>query len=150
MKKPRKEEIATVTPDQLEDEEKKLEDLSEESPVKGVKNAECPVCGELAWSYSNDLTYETHRQGERIVVTNLRGLRCRNCGDQAYDPRSSRIIESVLKERVPGGYECTITNLGGKRLGIYLPKDVIRELDVEPKQKAIIKLLSRKKMVIEI
>ena len=51
---------------------------------------------------------------------------------------------------MPGGYECTITTLGGERLGIYLPKDVVREMDIEPKQNAIIKLLTRHRMLIEV
>ena len=51
---------------------------------------------------------------------------------------------------MPGGYECTITTLGGERLGIYPPKDVVREMDIGPKQKAIIKLLTRHRMLIEV
>jgi hypothetical protein len=35
-------------------------------------------------------------------------------------------------------------------LGIYLPKDVVREMDIAPKQKAVIKLLTRRRMVIEV
>jgi len=96
------------------------------------------------------LTYESYRLGERVIITNLSGTRCKNCGEQAYDLRSSGIIEWVLEERVPGGYECTITTLGGERLGIYPPKDVVREMDIEPKQKAIIKLLTRHRMLIEV
>ncbi|MDI6883582.1 MAG: hypothetical protein QMD00_00320 [Hadesarchaea archaeon] len=56
----------------------------------------------------------------------------------------------ALRSGCPGGYECTITTLGGERLGIYLPKDVVREMDIEPRQKAVIKLLTRRRMVIEV
>ena len=44
----------------------------------------------------------------------------------------------------------TITTLGGERRGIYLPKDVVREMDIGPRQKAVIKLLTRRRMVIEV
>ena len=51
---------------------------------------------------------------------------------------------------LPGGYGCTITTLGGERPGIYLPEDVVRELDIGPRQMAVIKLLTRRRMVIEV
>jgi len=152
MERPRAEEIHVVTKEEMEEVRRLLRraDMRKESPLKGMKGATCPVCNQPTMDYSDNLTYESYRLGERVVITNLSGMRCRNCGDQGYDLRSSGIIERVLEERVPGGYECTITTLGGERLGIYLPKDVVREMDIEPKQKAIIKLLTRHRMLIEV
>jgi len=152
MERPRNEKIHIVTKKEMEEVRQLLAkaDARRESPLKGMQSAICSVCNQPTMDYSDNLTYESYRLGERVVITNLSGLRCTSCGDQAYDLRSNGIIERVLEERVPGGYECTITTLGGARLGIYLPKDVVREMDIEPKQKAIIKLLSRRRMVIEV
>ena len=150
MERPRAEKIHVVTKEEMKEVRQLLARVPKESPLKGMKGAVCPTCNQPTMDYSGDLIYESYRAGERVVVTNLSGMRCRNCGDQAYDLRSTGIIERVLEERVPGGYECTITTLGGERLGIYLPKDVVREMDIEPKQKAIIKLLSRHRMIIEV
>ena len=152
MERPRNEKIHIVTKKEMEEVRQLLAkaDARRESPLKGMRGAICSVCNQPTMDYSDNLTYESYRLGERVVITNLSGLRCTSCGDQAYDLRSNGIIERVLEERVPGGYECTITTLGGERLGIYLPKDVVREMDIEPKQKAIIKLLSRRRMVIEV
>ena len=152
MEKPRDEEIHVVTRKETEEARRLLAraDRLRESPLKGVKGMTCTTCGQPAMDYADDMVYESYRTGERVVITGLTGVRCRLCGDQAYDLQSSGVIERVLEERVPGGYECTITTLGGERLGIYLPKDVVREMDIEPKQKAIIKLLSRHRMVIEV
>ena len=152
MERPRDEEIHVVTKEEMEEVRRLLAkaDARKESPLKRVRGGICPVCNQPTMDYADDLVYESYRTGERVVITGLTGTRCRNCSDQAYDLRSSGIIERVLEERVPGGYECTITTLGGERLGIYLPKDVVREMDIEPKQKAIIKLLSRRRMVIEV
>ena len=152
MERPRDEEIHIVTKEEMEKVRRLLvrADMRKESPLKGMRGSTCPVCNQPTMDYSDDLTYESYRLGERVIITNLSGMRCRNCGDQAYDLRSSGIIERVLEERVPSGYECTITTLGGERLGIYLPKDVVREMDIEPKQKAIIKLLTRHRMLIEV
>ena len=152
MERPRNEKIHIVTKKEMKEVHQLLAkaDARRESPLKGMRGAICPVCNQPTMDYSDNLTYESYRLGERVVITNLSGLRCRSCGDQVYDLRSSGIIERVLEERVPGGYECTITTLGGERLGIYLPKDVVREMDIEPKQKAIIKLLTRHRMIIEV
>lgn len=152
MERPRNEKIHIVTKKEMDEVHQLLAkaDARRKSPLKGMRGAICSVCNQPTMDYSDNLTYESYRLGERVVITNLSGLRCRSCSDQAYDLRSSGIIERVLEERVPGGYECTITTLGGERLGIYLPKDVVREMDIEPKQKAIIKLLSRRRMVIEV
>lgn len=152
MERPRNEKIHIVTKKEMKEVHQLLAkaDARRESPLKGMRGAICSVCNQPTMDYSDNLTYESYRLGERVVITNLSGLRCTSCGDQAYDLRSSGIIERVLEERVPGGYECTITTLGGERLGIYLPKDVVREMDIEPKQKAIIKLLTRHRMIIEV
>lgn len=152
MERPRDEEIHVVTKKEMEETRRLLAKAyaRKESPLKGMRGAICSVCNQPTVDYADDLVYESYHTGGHVVITGLTGMRCRNCGDQGYDLRSSGIIERVLDERVPGGYECTITTLGGERLGIYLPKDVVREMDIEPKQKAIIKLLSRHRMVVEV
>jgi hypothetical protein len=152
MERPRDEKIRVVTRGEMEEVRRLLAraDARKESPLKGMRGALCSVCNRPTVDYAEDMTYESYGHGERVVITGLTGMRCRSCGDQGYDLRSSGIIERVLEERVPGGYECTITTLGGERLGIYLPKDVVRELDLERGRKAVIKLLTRRRMVIEV
>ncbi len=151
MDRPKMEEVPVITEMQRQDAKRKLaKAMSKKSPFAGVRNATCFTCNQPTMDYTDALTYEIYRTGERVVITGLTGLRCRRCGEQTYDLRSAGIIDQALEERVPGGYECTITTLGGERLGIYLPKDVVREMDIGPKQKAIIKLLSRRRMIIEV
>jgi len=151
MERPKIEDVPVITEEQRREAKRILaEAMRKKSPFGGMRGVICPACRQPTMDYADDMVYESYRAGERVVITGLTGTRCRRCGDQAYDLRSSGIIERVLEERVPGGYECTITTLGGERLGIYLPKDVVREMDIEPRQKAIIKLLSRHRMVIEV
>jgi hypothetical protein len=151
MERPKIEEAQIITEEQRRDAKRRLaKAMLKKSPLEGIRGGTCPTCNQPTFDYSDDLIYESYHTGERVVITGLTGLRCRRCGAQAYDLRSTGIIERVLEDRVPGGYECTITKLGGERLGVYLPKDVVREMDIEPKQKAIIKLLSRRRMIIEV
>lgn len=151
MDRPKPEEVPVITKAQLQEAKRILEKAAlKKSPFEGVRGVICPSCNQPTMEYSDSLIHEIYRTGERVVVTGLTGTKCTSCGDVLYDLRSAGIVDRVLEERVPGGYECTITTLGGERLGIYLPKDVVREMDIEPKQKAIIKLLSRHRMIIEV
>ena len=52
-------------------------------------------------------------------------LRCSNCEDFAFDSSSSRIIDRYTRNKPTCGYECSIFTGAGK-LGMYLPKDVLR------------------------
>ena len=152
MGRPRDEEIHVVTKEEMEETRRLLAraDARKESPLKGIRGAVCPSCNQPTMDFADNLVHDVYGTGERVVIAGLAGTRCRNCGEQDYDLKSSGIIERVLGDRVPGGYECTVTTLGGERLGIYLPKDVVREMDFKPRQKAIIKLLSRRRMVVEV
>lgn len=52
----------------------------------------CPECGgEL--EESDELVFEATLKGERVVILNLSGTRCTQCGLMGFDPRSSRVIE---------------------------------------------------------
>ena len=152
MERPRDEEIHVVTKEEMEETRRLLAkaDRRKVSPFKGMRGGTCPTCEQPTMDYAENMIHDIYGTGERVAIAGLTGMRCRNCGEQTYDLKSSGIIERVLEERVPGGYECTITTLGGERLGIYLPKDVVREMDIGPRRKAIIKLLTRRRMVIEV
>lgn len=102
MERPRDEEIHVATEEEMEEVRRLLAkaDARKESPLKGMRGGTCPVCNQPTMDYADDLVYESYRTGERVVITGLTGTRCRNCGDQAYDLRSSGIIERVLEERV--------------------------------------------------
>ncbi len=151
MEKPKPEEVPVITKEQLQEAKRILEKAAlKKSPFESVRGVVCPTCNQPTMEYNDNLIQDVYRTGERVVVTGLTGVKCTLCGDVAYDLRSAGIVDRVLEERVPGGYECTITTLGGERLGIYLPKDVVREMDIGPRRKAIIKLLTRRRMVIEV
>ncbi|MEA3324633.1 MAG: YgiT-type zinc finger protein [Euryarchaeota archaeon] len=92
------------------------------SPLKNVTYAACPVCGSQTVSFADDLVFEVVLAGERIVIPNLTGLRCSNCGDFAFDAGSSKIIDRYTKNKPACGYECSISTVGAGKLGMYLPK----------------------------
>lgn len=121
-----------------------------QSPMKDVKDIECPSCGNGTMSYADDLTFDVTLTGERIVIPNLTGLRCSKCDEVAFDARSTKIIEKYISDKPTGGYELNVSTVGGGKLGMYFPKDVLRVMKISKNDKAILTPLSKRKMIIEL
>ncbi|TRZ90592.1 MAG: YgiT-type zinc finger protein [Methanosarcinales archaeon] len=121
-----------------------------QSPVKGVKDISCPSCGNSTISYADDLTFDVTLTGERIVIPNLTGLKCSKCDVVAFDARSTKIIENYTADKPAGGYELNVSTVGGGKLGMYFPRDVLRVMKISKNDKAILTPLSKRKMVIEL
>ena len=120
------------------------------SPMENVVDATCHVCGSMSVSFVDDLVFEVVLTGERIVIPNLTGIRCSNCGDFAFDSDSSKIIDEHTGNKPAGGYECGISTVGAGKLGMYFPKDVLRVMEITKKGGAIVTPLSRRKMIVEL
>ncbi len=147
------ENIPVITPEMVEKtaiEIAKRRADKKESPAKGVKDIKCPSCGNADMSYADDLTFEVVLAGERIVIPNLTGLKCSKCGEVAFDANSTKIIENYTAGKPAGGYECKVSTLGGGKIGVYFPKDVLRVMKISKYDKAILTPLSNRKMIIEL
>lgn len=120
------------------------------SPVIGVKDINCPSCGIDSMSFLNDLVFDVTLAGERMVIPNLTGLKCTKCGEQAFDSKSIKIIEKYTANRPMGGYECNISTVGGGKMGIYFPKDILRVMKISKNEKAVLIPLSSHKMIVEL
>lgn len=121
-----------------------------ESPVKGIKDIKCPSCGTASMSYADELTFEVVLAGERIVIPNLTGLKCSKCGEAAFDANSTKIIENYTAGKPVGGYELKVSTVGGGKIGMYFPKDVLRVMKISKSDRAILTPLSNRKMMIEL
>jgi len=88
--------IPIITPEMMEKtaiEIAKRRSGKKESPMKGVKDIECPSCKNSTMSYADDLTFDVTLTGERMVIPNLTGLKCSKCSEEAFDANSTKIIE---------------------------------------------------------
>src|SRR5574341_2651455 len=101
-----------------------------ESPLKGIKDIKCSLCGNYTMSYAEGLTFEVVLAGERIVIPNLTGLDCSKCGEISFDANSTKIIEKYTASRAGGGYELKISSVGGGKIGMYFPKDILRVMKI--------------------
>jgi YgiT-type zinc finger domain-containing protein len=147
------ENIPIITPEMMEKtaiEIAKNRAGRKESPVKRIKDIKCPSCGSDMMSYAQDLTFEVVLAGERIVIPNLTGLKCSKCGEVTFDANSTKIIEKYTSGRAGGGYELKISTVGGGKIGMYFPKDILRVMEINKSEKAILTPLSKRKMIIEL
>ena len=147
------ENIPVISPEMMEKtavEIAKRRSDKKQSPMKGVKDNNCPICGNSTMSYADDLTFDVTLTGERIVIPNLTGLKCSKCGEVAFDANSTKFIEKYTADRPAGGYELKVSTVGGGKLGMYFPKDVLRAMKISKNDRAILTPLSRRKMVIEL
>lgn len=145
--------IPVITPEMMEKtaiEIAKRRADKRESPIKNIKDIMCSSCSSDTMSYSEDLTFEVVLAGERIVIPNLTGLKCSKCGEVAFDTKSTKIIEKYTAGRASGGYELKISTVGGGKIGLYFPKDIIRVMKINKSEKAILTPLSKRKMIIEL
>jgi hypothetical protein len=147
------ENILVISPEMIEKtaiEIAKRRAVRKELPVKGIKDIKCPSCGNDTMSYAEDLTFEVVLAGERIVIPNLTGLKCSKYGEETFDANSTKIIEKYTACRAGGGYELKISEVGGGKIGVYFPKDILRVMEINKSEKAIMTPLSKRKMVIEL
>lgn len=121
-----------------------------EESLAGIKDIKCPTCGTASMSFLNDLVFDVTFAGERMVIPNLTGLKCTKCREQAFDSKSTKIIEKYTANRPMGGYECNISTVGGGKIGIYFPKDILRVMKINKNEKAVLTPLSSHKMIVEL
>jgi len=127
-----------------------LERRKPKAPLRSATDLQCPVCDRGTLVPSESLTVDWVENGERTVIGNLAGFVCSNCSHRLFDAASSRVISRYLDQSRPrGGYTATISSLGGGKLGIYLPRDVLRNVDLARNDVVYLYPVSRKKLVIE-
>lgn len=122
----------------------------DESPVVGAIGIKCPSCQTASMVFLNDLVFDVTLTGERMVIPNLTGLKCTKCKEQAFDSKSTKIIDKYTANRPIGGYECNISIVGGGKIGIYFPKDILRVMKINKNEKAVLTPLSSHKMMVEL
>jgi hypothetical protein len=76
---------------------------------------------------------------------------CDACGEKSYDAVASRTISQAIRaRRPPTGYSATVSALGGGKLGIYLPKDVLKSVGWRRGTELRLTPITKKKIVVEV
>lgn len=144
----KEEDVPVITEEMMRKTQERMRKHKKTPKIK--KPFTCPVCKLGTAEYSESLCFEATLSGEHIIIPNLSGHMCNACKEEFYDARSSQIIDRYTAEKIPTGHEATVSIVGGGRLGIYLPKDVLRAMKIKPKKKVLITPISKKRMIIEL
>lgn len=143
--------IPVIGRERIEELRKELDSRPLKSPLRGVRGMTCPFCEKPAMNWSESLTLDWVDEGERIVLTNLTGMLCDACGERTFDAPASRVISRAIEARRPRtGYGATVSSLGGGKLGIYLPKDVLKSVGWRRGTGLRLTPLTKKKIVVEV
>ncbi len=107
----------------------------------------CRVCGgELK-------ELEVRVEGSDITS---KGWKCKICGHYVFDEEGGRTIVDDLEtseaiEKLPAlNIEQRIIKLSKDRLGMYLPKDVVRCTGIEKGKRVYISVLDKKKLLLTV
>ena len=143
-------EIPVIRQERIEEIRRYFEQKKRRDLYAGIKDPPCPACEVGILRPASNLELEWAGDGPRTVLKGLTGYRCDKCGKAIFDGESSRTISRFLeRSRAPTGYSATVSALGGGKVGIYLPKDVLKAVDFEPRDELRITPVGRRKVVIE-
>ena len=62
-----------------------------------MSNWQCVVCGSKL-EHNKNLEFKTSLNGREIIITNLSGAKCPECGELYYDADASNQIDEVLSK----------------------------------------------------
>lgn len=108
----------------------------------------CPVCGERKLESRDDLVRETVVGAMALLHHNLHGARCGACGAEFLEAYEEMALDEAGPERRLTDYEAKVTNVSGRNLGTYWPKDVVRVMDLSNQDALHVVVLDADTMII--
>ncbi len=125
--------------------------LKKDAKKMRVPSGRCPRCCQRGtFAEDDNITVDTMLAGERIVISHLRGIRCRNCNEIALNPESTHLVEEIIiKSNKPLiRFKRKITHIS-QRPAIYLPKDMLDSMGMKKLKDVIIYPRTRRSIVVE-
>lgn len=105
--------------------------------------AKCASCGKKAVVGRDDLHLDVPRMGVVMAFRNLQGGKCEACGAQFLEPAQAIELEDQIGVGTLSDYEAKVSKMGSGSLGTYWPRDVVRNMHLEPDTRAFIQVLDR-------
>ena len=109
----------------------------------------CPTCGKRTFAWSDRLREAIATPGRLVLVTRLTGHVCHNCGARALDMASALEVEAEREAAFPAKFEVSVTRQRDRR-AVFFPKDVVRLTDADGAAKALLTLIDRDHVLIEL
>ncbi len=86
----------------------------------------CPRCHAKALHARDDLSIEVPRGSTLVIYKNIRGAECKKCGSRFTEVADTLGIEDDLRNAWRATFEGKVTTIGRESLGLYFPRDVVR------------------------
>lgn len=112
------------------------------------KTRTCPVCDKRMLESRDDLVRETVVGAMALVHHHLHGARCRHCGSEFLEAYEELALEEVRPEDRLADYEAKVTNVSGRNLGTYWPKDVVRVMNLSNQDALKVQVLDPDTMIV--
>lgn len=116
--------------------------LTENTAYEEGKQYRCGSCGRLEVRAATDLQQEFEKDGQIVVVANLRGARCHSCGAQALEPSDIMVLDDLAQTLAQPPEHASVTRIGRGTVGTYWPKGVERGLDLRPGDRMQVRVLT--------
>lgn len=108
----------------------------------------CPACGKKALMGVEDIQRRLEQGGLVAVYCNLHGARCNECGTEYLEAYEQISLEAEALALYRSHHRATVSNVGGKKIGTYWPKEVENEMHLAPKDTLEVQVIDHDTMVI--
>ncbi len=83
-----------------------------------------------------------------LVHHHLHGARCQHCGSEFLEAYEDLALEEARPEDRLADYEAKVTNVSGRNLGTYWPKDVVRVMELSNQDALEVQILDPDTMIV--
>jgi len=109
------------------------------------KTMKCVECGGLAEKV-DDIEFSVDVGDKEVLITNLKGYRCAQCGAEYHSPETVEKVQEILKgiKKAPRVQFSRKLTRSGKRWVIGIPNEIMDALGLEGGEKTRLHLSGRK------
>ncbi len=108
----------------------------------------CPECEESTLESRDDIVRETVVGAMALVHHHLHGARCSHCGSEFLEAYEELALEETRPGDRVADYEAKVTNVSGRNLGTYWPKDVVRVMNLSNQDALQVQVLDPDTMIL--
>ncbi len=108
----------------------------------------CPVCEERQLESRDDIIRETIVGAMALVHHHLHGARCKHCGAEFLEAYEELALEETRPDDHVADYQAKVTNVSGRNLGTYWPKDIVRVMNLTNQDALEVQVLDEDTMIL--
>lgn len=108
----------------------------------------CPACARKALAGSRSLRRRLEAPGYVLEAVNLHGAECGSCGHSVLETFEEILLEEEAQHMWRSHYTASVSRVGGQKLGMYFPRDVIESMSLHAKDVLAVRVLDEDTFVV--